>query len=136
MNINVILLAKLKNSCITDYMEVYNKRFPKTWNVNYMERKTILSKVKKDNSFYVLLDEKGEKVSSQQFAGYLTKWNNFSLINFYIGGSYGFSKEDYSISDKMIALSDLTFPHSFVPLILMEQIYRAYTIINNHPYHH
>ena len=79
MNINVVLLAKLKNSCITGYMEDYNKRFPKTWNVKYLERKKIQPKEKKDNSLYIILDEKGEKISSKKFAEYLIKWNSFNF---------------------------------------------------------
>ena len=136
MNINIILLAKLKNPCMAGLIDEYLKRFSGSWNVKYSERKKIPFKEKKENSIYVILDEKGERISSKKLAAYFTKWSGYRTINFFIGGSYGFSQEDYNSADKIISLSDLTFPHGFVPLILTEQIYRAYTINNNHPYHH
>ncbi|MDA9573719.1 23S rRNA (pseudouridine(1915)-N(3))-methyltransferase RlmH [Rickettsiales bacterium] len=56
-------------------------------------------------------------------------------ITFIIGGAFGLDKKILSIADITISLSKLTFPHMLVRLILIEQIYRSFTIINNHPYH-
>ena len=57
-------------------------------------------------------------------------------VNFVIGGPYGFSKEVYNIANEKISLSPMTFSHQMVRLIFLEQLYRAFTILNNEPYHH
>ena len=62
-------------------------------------------------------------------------FENNSNINFFIGGAYGFNKEFLSKCDKTISLSQLTMSHKIAKVVLYEQIYRAFTIINNHPYH-
>lgn len=79
----------------------------------------------------IALDLNGKQIDSMAFSDLLKDRNH---ISFFVGGAYGFSK---SFLQKMpsIALSKLTFSHSLVPLILCEQIYRALSIINNHPYH-
>ncbi len=62
-------------------------------------------------------------------------FENNANINFFIGGAYGFEKEFLNKCDRVISLSSLTFSHKIAKVILYEQIYRAYTIINSHPYH-
>jgi len=62
-------------------------------------------------------------------------FENQSNINFFIGGAYGFNKDFLSNCDKVISLSKLIMSHKIAKIVLYEQIYRAYTIINNHPYH-
>ena len=55
---------------------------------------------------------------------------------FVVGGPYGFSKDVYDRANEKISMSKMTFPHELIRLIFVEQLYRAYTIINNQPYHH
>lgn len=91
-----------------------------------------------DGDHVVLLDEKGEQMRSVDFAVWLQKRMNSGLrrLCFVIGGPYGFSKEVYARADGTISLSRMTFSHQIVRAIFTEQLYRAFTIIGNEPYHH
>ncbi|MUH36410.1 23S rRNA (pseudouridine(1915)-N(3))-methyltransferase RlmH [Zobellia amurskyensis] len=86
----------------------------------------------------VLLDENGKQFSSVDFSGYLQKKMNAGLkqLVFVIGGPYGFSTEVYNKAQGKISLSKMTFSHQMVRLFVVEQVYRAFTILRNEPYHH
>lgn len=86
----------------------------------------------------VLLDEKGKSMSSVGFSSYLQKQMNSGLkrLVFVIGGPYGFSQEVYARANAKISLSAMTFSHQMVRLFFVEQLYRAFTILRNEPYHH
>ncbi len=86
----------------------------------------------------VLLDENGREFSSVQFASYMEKKMQAipRRLVFAIGGPYGFSDEVYKAAQEKISLSRMTFSHQMVRLIFLEQLYRAFTILNNEPYHH
>ncbi|MBK8504845.1 MAG: 23S rRNA (pseudouridine(1915)-N(3))-methyltransferase RlmH [Saprospiraceae bacterium] len=88
--------------------------------------------------FLILLDEKGKQMTSSGFAGYLdtllTKPSR--KIIFAIGGAYGFGDSMRNRADHLLALSSMTFTHDIVRLVFLEQLYRAFTIKNNLPYHH
>lgn len=85
-----------------------------------------------------LFDEKGEIFSSREFAVFLEKKMASGLkeLVFVIGGPYGFSQRVYENAKSKISLSKLTFSHQMVRLMCVEQIYRAFTILNGEPYHH
>lgn len=86
----------------------------------------------------VLFDEKGKSFSSLSFSNYLQKKMNNSTkkLVFVIGGPYGFSRAVYERSQEKISLSTMTFSHQMVRLFALEQLYRAFTILRNEPYHH
>jgi 23S rRNA (pseudouridine1915-N3)-methyltransferase len=88
-------------------------------------------------STIVLLDEKGSELNSLGFSGRIQKWMNAGIKNlcFITGGAYGLSDELKKISSFQLALSKMTFTHQMVRLIFAEQLYRAFTIIRNEPYH-
>ncbi|MBK6372824.1 MAG: 23S rRNA (pseudouridine(1915)-N(3))-methyltransferase RlmH [Saprospiraceae bacterium] len=101
------------------------------------ESKKILSKLKKEDHL-ILLDEKGKSYTSRAFAESIQKLLNISgskRIIFLVGGAFGFHSSVYDRADGKIALSEMTFSHQLIRLIFMEQLYRAFAIINNHPYH-
>jgi 23S rRNA (pseudouridine1915-N3)-methyltransferase len=85
----------------------------------------------------VLLDERGEQMDSPGLAGFIGKQRDsgISELVFVIGGAYGFS-EEFRKRGKLLALSKMTFTHQMVRAFLLEQIYRAFTILNGEPYHH
>lgn len=85
----------------------------------------------------VLLDEKGKRFTSVEFARWLQKTMNQGTRNlmFVIGGPYGFSNEVYEAAHSKLTLSDMTFSHQMIRLFFTEQLYRAFTIIRNEPYH-
>lgn len=86
----------------------------------------------------ILLDEKGKEFSSMNFSKYIQKHMNSGVkrVIFVVGGPYGFSKDVYSKAQGKISLSQMTFSHQMVRLFFTEQIYRAFTILKNEPYHH
>ncbi len=103
----------------------------------YKEGELILGKIS-SSDFVVLLDEKGEQYSSEEFSVFLQKRMNSGLkqVVFVIGGPYGFSEEVYKRADSLLSLSKMTFSHQMVRLFFIEQLYRGFTILRNEPYHH
>ena len=85
-----------------------------------------------------LLDDKGKEMSSPEMASWLEKRMSQSTkrLVFIIGGPYGFSPDVYARVPGRVSLSKMTFSHQMVRLIFVEQLYRAFTILNNLPYHH
>ena len=85
-----------------------------------------------------LLDDKGKEMSSPEMASWLEKRLSQSAkrLVFIIGGPYGFSPDVYARVPGKLSLSKMTFSHQMVRLIFTEQLYRAFTILNNLPYHH
>ena len=88
--------------------------------------------------YLVLLDERGKEYTSVEFSAYIQKvmLSGSKQMTFVIGGPYGFSEAVYRRADAKVALSKLTFSHQMVRLFFVEQLYRAFTILKNGPYHH
>ena len=85
-----------------------------------------------------LLDDKGREMTSPEMASWLQKRMSQSTkrLVFIIGGPYGFSPDVYQRVPGRLSLSRMTFSHQMVRLIFVEQLYRAFAILNNLPYHH
>jgi len=96
------------------------------------EEKAILSKIP-ENHHIILLDVLGKEVDTNQFAKIID--NSLKPICFIIGGAYGVSEKVKKRADLEISFSKLTFPHMLARIILIEQIYRAKTLMEGHPYH-
>ena len=89
-----------------------------------------------EGAYKIVLDERGEMLSSTQFADLIQKvQEHYATLAFFIGGAYGHSPKMRESADKVWALSRLTFPHFMVRPVLMEQLYRAQTLLDGHPYH-
>lgn len=112
------------------------KKLPESIQIK-KEGEKILSILKK-NEFIILLDENGEHKSSVAFSKFIQKKLNSGIktITFIIGGPYGFSSEIKSISNYELSLSKMTFSHEMIRLFFTEQLYRAFSILKNEPYHH
>ncbi|WP_281950579.1 23S rRNA (pseudouridine(1915)-N(3))-methyltransferase RlmH [Nitrosophilus kaiyonis] len=82
--------------------------------------------------FNIVLDPRGKEIDSYEFANIL---KNLDSVNFFIGGAYGFEEDFIKRSDLCLSLSRLTMSHKIAKIVLLEQIYRAFTIIHSHPYH-
>lgn len=97
----------------------------------------ILSKISNTDRLF-LLDDKGKTMDSVAFSQFLQKQINSGLkqLVFVVGGPYGFSDKVYKKAQGKISLSKMTFSHQMVRLVAIEQIYRAFTILRNEPYHH
>lgn len=101
------------------------------------EGEQILKKLE-PTDILVILDENGKQFSSIYFSKYLQKKMNSGIkqLVLVIGGPYGFSDAVYEKALDKISLSKMTFSHQMVRLLVVEQVYRALTILRNEPYHH
>ncbi len=90
-----------------------------------------------EKAFLVALDEKGQRFRSEQLAGFLEEHmlRGTAELLFVIGGAYGFSDRVRQRADLLLALSSLTLTHQMARLLLLEQLYRGFTIVRNEPYH-
>ncbi len=100
------------------------------------EGESLLRKVSSD-AFAVVLDERGKGMSSRKLAMFFDQHmlGGTGELVFIIGGAYGLSDKVRSRANLLLSLSDMTLPHQIVRLFLLEQIYRAFTIVRNEPYH-
>jgi 23S rRNA (pseudouridine1915-N3)-methyltransferase len=156
MNITLIQVGKTDAEYLREGVEVYFKRInhytkfdlvtiPDVRSTRKLsagqqaieEGKLILAQFSPSDCV-VLLDEAGRAGSSADFAAWLQKRMNSGIkrLCLVIGGPYGFSKELYARANDRVSLSRMTFSHQLVRLIFAEQLYRAFTILNNEPYHH
>lgn len=131
-------LKRLPNTYHIELIEINPVKRTKTANKNNIlkqESERILAAIPA-NSTVIALDEKGKAVSSKHFSQKLDYWQ-LDAINpvFLIGGADGLSPECLQRSDDIWSLSALTFPHAMVRVIMIEQIYRAWSILQGHPYH-
>ena len=97
------------------------------------EMKLVLNKIKKDDIVF-LFNEKGDKMNSIKFSKIFLN-NSFFNVKFFIGGAYGFHDDLLKMNFRKISLSDFVFSHKIALIVVLEQLYRSFTIINNHPYH-
>ncbi|MGI6681061.1 MAG: 23S rRNA (pseudouridine(1915)-N(3))-methyltransferase RlmH [Bdellovibrionota bacterium] len=127
-------LSKFVDLKITDYNLDFSISCPKS-EIIKQEGEYFLKRVSK-GQMLVLLDEKGKKFNSKEFASFIEKqYANPNALCFAIGGAYGWCENVKKKADMLLSLSDLTFPYQLTRLIMVEQLYRAFTIINNFPYH-
>ncbi|WP_270647064.1 23S rRNA (pseudouridine(1915)-N(3))-methyltransferase RlmH [Paeniclostridium hominis] len=158
MNITVISVGKLKEKylklgieefskrlskyCKLDMIELDDEKCPENLSdkdmeiVKSKEGNKILSKIK-NNSYVIALAIDGKNLSSEELASTISNLavRGNSHITFVIGGSLGLSSEVLKRADYKLSFSKMTFPHQLMKLILLEQVYRAFRINNNEPYH-
>lgn len=135
-------LKRLSRYCKTEVLEVADEKTPdkasslEEEQIKKKEGDRLLAKIKED-AFVITLEIQGEKMDSLAFAEVLKKaaLSGKSHIQFVIGGSLGLHESVSKRADLKISFSDMTFPHQLMRVILCEQIYRGYRIINNEPYH-
>jgi len=156
MNIRLIAIGKTDNKNLQALIDDYAKRLsfyvrfeveiiPDIKNAKNLsqqlqkekEGELILSKLTSTDQL-ILLDENGKSFSSVGFSEELQKKMNSGVktLAFVIGGPYGFSDAVYAKANGKISLSAMTFSHQMVRLFFIEQVYRAFTILRNEPYHH
>lgn len=101
------------------------------------EQELILKYVS-DRDALILFDEKGKQMDSKVFAQFIDKHSMIhgGTLVFCLGGAYGFSDSLRQRANGMVSLSPMTFPHQLARVVALEQLYRACTINNHHPYHH
>lgn len=158
MKITIVCVGKLKERFFTGAVEEYSKRLSKYCNLEIIELQdektpdnasealeTMIKrkegerilKALKETSYVIALAIEGSMLTSNELS---VKINNLGVsgishISFIIGGSLGLSEEVIRRADYKLSFSKMTFPHQLMRVILLEQIYRAYRILNNEPYH-
>jgi len=156
MKIKVLLIGKTDDKNLQLLIDKYQKRLghyirfeieviPDIKNAKNLSEKDqkeregalLLKKVGPSDQLW-LLDEKGQEFRSLEFSKFIQGKMNAGIKQFIlvIGGPYGFSDEVYRRAMGKLSLSKMTFSHQMIRLFLVEQIYRAFTILKNEPYHH
>lgn len=128
-------ISKLNRDFTLQLIEIKpEKKFDSIEQKKLSESEKILSHV--DKEFLIVLDEKGLQFSSQELAQKLKHWlEHFKHITFVIGGADGIHEDILHKANLTWSLSKSTFPHAFVRVLITEQLYRAHSILENHPYH-
>jgi len=158
MKITIAAVGKIKERYLKEGISEYTKRLSRFADVEIIEvddeqapdnlspaqeaqvkareAERLLKKIK-EGSYIILLDLAGEQTTSEGFAAKLEKimLSGSSHITFIIGGSLGLDQSLIKVADYRVCLSKMTFPHQLARLILLEQVYRAYKIMKNEPYH-
>jgi len=143
--IKIIAVGNLKERYLKEAQKEYTKRLTKYTKVEIIEiketnkkdeTKEIISKLNK-NDYNILLDINAQQLTSIEFSQEIEKINTYhsSNIIFIVGGSNGVEEEIKEYINNELSFSKMTFPHQLFRINLLEQIYRAYKIINNEPYH-
>lgn len=155
MNIRLVVVAKTDEKYLQEGIDLYVKRLrhyvnfelvvipalKDTKNLSPADMKeregVLILKALEKSDCVVLLDEHGKEYTSVGFSQYLQKQMNSGIrtLSFVVGGAFGFSPEVYDRANGKIALSQMTFSHQMVRLFFVEQLYRAFTILKNEPYH-
>ena len=160
LNIKIVCIGKIKEKSLKELIFEYEKRISKyakieiielddekipqnassttEEQIKIIESKKILDKLSKyPNANVILLDLKGKQYTSEEFSEKINEIQTYSssTIIFVIGGSLGMSHELLNYSSDKICFSKMTFPHQLIRLFLLEQIFRAFKILNNESYH-
>lgn len=158
MNISLLTIGKLKEKYLKQGIDEYLKRLTAYAKVEVIELpdekapeqlseiemeqvkdkegERLLAKISPD-TYVIALAIEGKQRSSEELADMIDKLATYgkSKIAFVIGGSLGLSKDVLNRADEKLSFSKMTFPHQLMRLILLEQVYRAYRINRNEPYH-
>ena len=154
MNINIISVGHKVPNWVEIAVEDFIKRFPPELKVNLIQIPLIkrgknpdIKRIRRDEGVKILdavpaknvlvaLDVKGKKVTTEALSKLLKQWVELSQdISIVIGGPDGLAEEVLNTASIKLSLSDLTFPHTLVKVMLVEQLYRSWSILKNHPYH-
>lgn len=154
LKINLICIGDIKEKYLSDAINEYSKRISRFANLNIVQIKENVAKsnnaldiensLKKDadeilkhiKGYAICLDILGDMITSEQFAKKIEKISlTNSEISFIIGASNGLHNKIKEICKEKISFSKMTFPHQLMRVIFLEQLYRAFTILNNISYH-
>jgi 23S rRNA (pseudouridine1915-N3)-methyltransferase len=143
LKLTIAWIGKTKEPAIATLTEEYLKRisrYSQVEGVALRDEADLLAKFgasARTKSTLVLLDSRGKEFSSEQFAKFLGDYqerNPLPLV-FAIGGADGFAAETRSVAQHVVSLGKMTVAHELARIVLLEQVYRAFTILKGHPYH-
>jgi 23S rRNA (pseudouridine1915-N3)-methyltransferase len=140
MQLRILCVGKLKQPGLEALVDDYRKRAQSLLPIELLALRDLgqlRERVQKAGP-RVVVDERGEQVATGALAAWLSDWRDRGVrsVDFLIGDAHGFSDADRQSADRVLALSRLTLPHRLAQVLLVEQLYRAGTILAGHPYHH
>ena len=155
MRITLLLVGKTDAGWLQSAVDIYSQRLSHYIRFNLVEitppkntrqfnpqqlkeaEGKLMMKYFEDADQVILLDERGKSFTSGAFAEWLQKRMNVGTrhLLFVVGGAFGFSEEVYAAAHGKLALSIMTFSHQMIRVFFTEQLYRAFTILRNEPYH-
>lgn len=137
MRLHIIARGKIGRSPENELVERYLKRLTWPHRISELPDRGGAMPAAERNSRTVLLDEKGDHLSSMELARLLERWREegVSEARFCLGAADGFDDADRAAADRLIAFGRATWPHLMARAMLAEQLYRATSILANHPYH-
>ena len=131
-------LSRMPHECKVKLITVAMTKRAKNISISQAQEReqALLLKNTPNNSLRIALDEHGKTWTTIVLASKLEAWlQNTPIVTIYIGGPDGFTPDFLDRVDLILSLSSLTMPHMLVRLVLVEQLYRAWTVIQGHPYH-
>ena len=131
-------LSRMPRECKVTLLTVASTKRSKNISIQQAQdrEQALLLKNTPNNSYRIALDEHGKSWTTTALASTLESWlQNTPVVTIYIGGPDGFTADFINEVDLVLSLSLLTMPHMLVRLVLVEQLYRAWTVIQGHPYH-
>lgn len=155
MNIKLLVVGKTVKGFVSEATEEYTKRLKHYINfkieiiqdvknasslsssqLKEKESELILKHISEED-YIILLDEKGKEFSSKEFASFIQQKMNQSIksLVFIVGGAFGFDEKIKQKYTNKISISRMTFSHQMIRVLFIEQLYRAFTILKNEPYH-
>lgn len=154
MHFSLLYVSEKPNTWAEQACETYLKRMPSAFGFNQIrinpvkrtknthletarnqEWQLIQEKISKQ-ALLVLLDERGKQYTSETFSQQIDAWQHLGQdVVFVIAGADGVNAQHRQQANALLALSQLTLPHEMARVFLIEQLYRAWSILNNHPYH-
>lgn len=137
MRLHIIARGKIGRSPEAELVDRYLKRISWPTKVTELPDRGGAMPPTERNSKTILFDEKGEQLTSSQIAALLGRWRDDGVAEtrFCLGAADGFDDADRGAADKLIAFGKATWPHMLARAMLAEQLYRATSILANHPYH-
>ena len=140
MRLRILAIGKLKQSGLEALVADYQKRSRSFLPVElkHVRAHADLGRARTGQQRRVVLDERGEQLDSEALAQQLGQWRDVGVreVDFFIGDAHGFDANERAAADRVLGLSRLTLPHRLAQVLLVEQLYRAGTILAGHPYHH
>jgi 23S rRNA (pseudouridine1915-N3)-methyltransferase len=134
----VLQRGRLRDRCVIELRDEYIKRFKRYGSLTIIEREAGEKPIwREGDRWKVVLDERGETSDSSGFARLLQRWTmRQGEIVFAVGDAYGHASSTIAAADAKLSLGQMTLPHQLAHLVLVEQLYRAATILAGTPYHH
>ncbi|OQY40197.1 MAG: hypothetical protein B6226_00270 [Candidatus Cloacimonetes bacterium 4572_65] len=131
-------VKRLSSYCKLEIIETADVKLSSSNTIDIVKQKesVIIRKHLKRDNYVVALDEHGKQFTSEEFSGFIDKYRGKRNLDFVIGGVYGLAEDLRKDADLLLGFSKMTFTHRMIRMLLVEQIYRGFCILNGKKYHY